>query len=96
MCDCGDADVFILAADIQASRSPKNARSIVVLISYGDFDVMLMGDATFDTEDAILERYPEDWLDVEVLKIGHHGSSTTSTSLDWAETVQPKLAVANI
>ncbi|MBO6946398.1 MAG: SH3 domain-containing protein [Rhodospirillales bacterium] len=92
---CGDADVWILAAGVEASSSPKNAMSIVLMIRYGDFEAILTGDATFDTEEVVLARYGADWLDADVLKIGHHGSSTTSTSKEWAETVRPKLAVAS-
>ena len=84
-CTCGDADVFVLAANLGGSNAPRNDRSIVLMLSYGEFDVVLTGDATKATEDAIIAEYDEDdWLGVEVLKVGHHGSVTTSTSPDWA------------
>ncbi len=44
--DSGDVDVFIVAADI---GDVPNARSIVLMISYDNFDALLMGDATFET-----------------------------------------------
>lgn len=91
----GDADVYVLAGNIQATDSPVNARSIVLLVDYDDFQVILTGDATFDTEETILSRYNDAWLDVAVLKLGHHGSSTTSTSADWLEATRPELAVAS-
>jgi competence protein ComEC len=93
--NCGAANVYLLAANIDATRSPSNARSIVLLIDYLDFEAVLTGDATFDTEAAILDRYPVDWLDVDVLKLGHHGSSTTSTGSDWLAAVRPELAVVS-
>ena len=37
--------------------------SIVLMIRYGDFEAILTGDATFDTEEVVLARYGADWLD---------------------------------
>jgi len=90
---CGAAQVWILAAAVEASASPKNAMSIVVMIRHGDFEAMITGDATHDTEDVILARYPAAWLDLDVLRVGHHGSEATSTSKRWADTLSPKLAI---
>ncbi len=93
--DCGDANVFILAADVPASKSVKNATSIVVMIRYGNFEAIFAGDATHATENVILARYDDSWLDVELLKIGHHGSLSTSTSKIWADTLTPEIAVVS-
>jgi len=67
----------------------------VLLFSLGAFDAVINGDATQATESTILGRYTNDWLDVELLKIGHHGSSTTSTSQAWVDALRPELAVAS-
>ena len=92
---CGAAEAYVLAADVRSNTSWKNARSIVLMIRYGEFEVILTGDATFATEDEILSRYDTDWLNSDVLKLGHHGSSATSTDNDWAEAVRPEVAVAS-
>ena len=92
--DCGAANVHVLAASVVSSTSRKNAASIVLLISFNLFDVILTGDATFATENVIIGRYGN-WIDVEVLKIGHHGSETTSTSDTWLQHVRPWTAVAS-
>ncbi|GIK16253.1 MAG: hypothetical protein BroJett003_12170 [Planctomycetota bacterium] len=42
-----------------------------------------------------LERYDQAWLECEVLKIGHHGSETTSTSEAWAAAISPDAAVVS-
>lgn len=91
----GDVAIHIMAANTMGDPSPTNTRSIVLGITYEDFDCMLTGDATFATEDRILERYEADWLQFEVLKIGHHGSSTTSTSQTWADAIQRQVAIAS-
>lgn len=93
--DCGDANVWVLAAGIKATKSASNAKSIVLMIKYGGFSAILTGDATFDTEKAILSRYDAGWLDVDLLKIGHHGSLATSTSHEWVDKLKPEYAVVS-
>lgn len=51
--DCGPAKIWVLAAAVKASKSPKNAMSIVLMIRYGNFEAVLTGDATTDTERVI-------------------------------------------
>lgn len=86
---------YVLAANIEGTLSPTNTKSIVLMLSHGDIDVLLTGDATRDTEEVILERYEEEWLDVEVLKIGHHGSEATSTSPAWTAATSPEVATVS-
>ena len=91
--DCGAAKLWVLAAAIEHPSSRKNAMSIVVMIRYGDFEAVVTGDATKATEDMILSRYPASWLDIDVLRVGHHGSLATSTSKRWADTLSPVAAI---
>jgi beta-lactamase superfamily II metal-dependent hydrolase len=93
--DGGNVTFHILSADIDRQPSRKNSRSIVLRVSFGDLDVMLTGDGTFATENTILGRYVPEFLDMEVLKIGHHGSSATSTSPSWLKAVRPETAVVS-
>jgi competence protein ComEC len=88
--------VRVLAANVQASYSPSNARSIVLKITHGQIDFMITGDATRDTDSTILSKYQghEQELDVEVWKGAHHGSWATAThSANWANAVQPEAVV---
>ena len=91
----GGTLVWILAAAVEANSSCKNAMGIVLMIRYGDFEAVLTGDATRDTENVIVGRYSSDWLDVDVLKIGHHGSLATSTGVAWAGAFKPMAAVVS-
>jgi beta-lactamase superfamily II metal-dependent hydrolase len=91
--DCGDADVWILAAGVQSGFSHNNAMSIVVMVRMGDFEAVITGDATRDTESTILRRYTPTFLDVDVLRVGHHGSLATSTTPAWASALSPALAI---
>ena len=60
--------------------SDTNASSVVILASYGDTDLLLMGDADKKVEKRIVEDYPAWKLDCEILKAGHHGSKTASSA----------------
>jgi beta-lactamase superfamily II metal-dependent hydrolase len=95
--DCGSADIFMLSAAATGANASwaANTSSMVLMISHGDFDVLLTGDATVETEQKITDAYDAWWLDVEVLKIGHHGSSTTSTSVAWLDAVKPEIATVS-
>lgn len=67
-------------------RSP-NDWSVVLRITYGEFDALLMGDADDRIEAGLLDQGK-----VEVLKVGHHGSRT-STSAEFVEAVSPDYAL---
>lgn len=68
-----------------------NDGSLVVKITYGARSVLLMGDAEKDAEERLLAQRPEA-LQADLLKVGHHGSRT-STTLDFALAVAPAHAV---
>lgn len=95
--DQGGARVSVLAANVEDTtvNSEKNTRSIVLKVTFNNFDAILTGDATFDTENDIMNRFTANFLDVELLKIGHHGSRATSTSSNWAAKVKPEIAVVS-
>lgn len=64
-----------------SSAEKKNSVSPVCLLEYADRTIVLTGDANFDTEEYILSKGYLDGLDADVLKVGHHGSaSSTSTA----------------
>lgn len=68
-----------------------NDVSAVAVLHYGEFSLLLSGDASSEVEAELLRRYG-DRLEAEVLKAGHHGSST-STSADFLQVVDPELVV---
>ncbi len=72
------------------SETP-NDLSLSILFQHGDFKVFFVGDLEAEGEENILEENLPS-LHVDVLKVGHHGSKTSSTPafLSW---VDPKMAV---
>lgn len=68
-----------------------NDTSIVIKITRGNTSVLLMGDTEEPLEKYLIEKYREK-LDVDILKLGHHGSDTAS-SQNFLETVTPRDAI---
>lgn len=97
--DCGGAEIRLIAAGVRSGSHERglqrNTPSAVLLLSYAGRRVLLTGDATHETEAFILERHDADALDVDVLKVGHHGAALSTISLDdspwpWLDTVDPE------
>ena len=88
----GGAFIDILFPDRDVSLWDSNDGSVVAKITYGETSVMLTGDATSETEKIILGEYPKTALTSTVLKVGHHGSRT-STSASFVQAVAPTYAL---
>ena len=75
-------------------KSAPNNSSIVMKVSHGSVDVLFTGDIEAPAERLIVERYRERSGDiqVEILKVPHHGSNTSSTG-DFLNLVDPDVAI---
>ncbi|MBQ2902497.1 MAG: MBL fold metallo-hydrolase [Agathobacter sp.] len=84
----GEAVITILApAEIM---DDSNANSVAIKLSYGESDFIFTGDADYYSESAMIASGMD--LDCEVLSVGHHGSSD-STSEAFLEATSPEYAV---
>ena len=83
--------VFSPAGD--PSMLETNTASIVTQLRYGAIEFMLTGDAPIGIEQYLVTAYGAQ-LESEVLKLGHHGSKT-STSDEFFEAVSPQYAVVS-
>lgn len=88
----GGAFIDILFPDRDVSDWTTNDGSVVARLSYGKTFVMLTGDATTETERIILSENLKDNLKSQVLKVGHHGSHTSSSPI-FVEAVAPLYAL---
>ncbi len=88
----GDVEIQILGPCSQ--DEDLNNMSVVAKITYGDASFLITGDCSFDEEDDIMDNY-YNYLDCDVLKVGHHGSAG-STSADWLEAIEPEIAVISV
>ena len=77
-----------------ASLGDPNEASTIALVEFGETRFLLMGDAERD-EEAWLVNHAFDELHADVLKVGHHGSSTSSTG-PFLSAVHPSLAVISV
>ena len=74
------------------AESKWNSMSIMCVLTYGGRKVMFTGDGEKETEAWFMEKVGGDMLDVDVLKVGHHGSrSCTSTA--FVDFIKPEYAV---
>ncbi|MGA2674305.1 MAG: DNA internalization-related competence protein ComEC/Rec2 [Terracidiphilus sp.] len=87
----GSTQVGVLAPfrDYQPGPEPTNNDSLVLHMTYGATSVMLEGDAEAPIEQAMLA---EPGLQSNLLKVGHHGS-ITSTRPEFLARVAPQWAV---
>lgn len=69
-----------------------NSMSIMAVLSYGGRKVMFTGDAETVTEEWFMETAGGTELDVDILKVGHHGSDTCS-SKNFIDFIKPEYAV---
>ncbi|MGB0065495.1 MAG: ComEC/Rec2 family competence protein [Terracidiphilus sp.] len=87
----GNTQIHVLApfSDYQPGPEPTNNDSLVLHAQYGATSVMLEGDAEAPIEQAMLA---EPGLESTLLKVGHHGS-ITSTRPEFLARVSPHWAV---
>ncbi len=82
------------------SSADKNQNSIVLWMQYGHFDMLFTGDIDKDVEKEIINDsfYKEQIRrghSVEVLKVAHHGSAT-STSVNFVNETRAKVSVISV
>lgn len=86
----GETQVELLAPVFLDADDLNNA-SIVAKVSYGTVEFLFTGDAEKSSEADILDKSAHR-LDSDILKVGHHGSSTSS-SKDFLTAVTPEVAI---
>lgn len=76
------------------TNSELNNNSVVLKLVYGNFAMLLPGDAEREAETRIIERYGNE-LKSSILKAGHHGSSTSSTT-SFLKAVSPEAIIISV
>ena len=91
----GGAEFSVLAAGEPGGDAPRhpNDRSLVLAVGYAGRRILLTGDAGEAAERRLLARYGGA-LRAEVLKVGHHGSRSSTTPAFLAA-VRPRIALVS-
>lgn len=87
----GDANC-IFYGPIDSKKGDLNTYSIVLKLTYGNTKFLFTGDAQAQNERAMISNGYD--LSADVLKLGHHGSRT-STSNEFLDKVNPKYTVVS-
>ena len=72
----------------------KNNASVVMILTYHEVDILLTGDLEESMEYRLSDQFGK-LLDIEILKVGHHGSKT-STSRYFLSQTTPQVALVSV
>lgn len=89
----GGVKADILYPDRDMSNMETNSASIVMRIHYGDTAFLVSGDLPKNLEEYEVAVWG-DKLHAQVLKLGHHGSHTSSSEV-WLRAIDPDIAIAS-
>lgn len=87
----GDLRLTCLYPEKQDVTEELNQNSLVFMLNYKGFRVLLTGDNEKDGEKTLTERYGSN-LKADVLQTGHHGSKN-ATSEEFLDAVEPDIAL---
>ena len=81
----------------QITDNALNNNSIVAKLLYKNFSMLFTGDIEKIAEEQILDEYKNNLeeLNSSILKVGHHGSKTSSTK-EFIEIVKPKISLIGV
>lgn len=91
--DLGDNTLVEVFSPLKEAYDNLNNYSPIMKITYKNISFLFTGDAEEDLEKEVLASNTN--LSSHVLKIGHHGSSTSTTE-NFLSSVSPKLAVISV
>lgn len=87
--DTADLDIDILGPSSSVSGTNLNNYSAIIRIKYKEADFLFVGDA----ETSALSKVTS--MDMDVLKVGHHGSDTSSP-LTFLKRIDPEYSVISV
>lgn len=85
---------LILGPDGKFYNSDPNEHSVVLNVIYGESEFLFTGDAGENQEERLVRNYG-DLLDTDLLKVGHHGSRTSS-GVTFLNHVTPEKALVSL
>lgn len=70
----------------------ENDNSSVIYTKINNINILLTGDAGVDVEEELMNKYN---LSIDILKVGHHGSKTSS-SKEFINYINPKISLISV
>ncbi|MEX2586208.1 MAG: DNA internalization-related competence protein ComEC/Rec2 [Balneolaceae bacterium] len=86
--------IYVLGPEDREPGSSPNDRSVVLKLVHYRVSILLTGDAEAEQERLLVDRYGR-FLRSDLLKVGHHGSRTSSTT-SFLRMVQPEKSVVSV
>ena len=77
--------------NLNVSDNRDNDGSLVLVGDYAGYRVLLMGDASKDIERKIMDNVG----DIDIIKIGHHGSNSSS-DFDFLKKIKGEIAIISV
>ena len=71
----------------------ENDNSSVIYTELNNHKFLFMGDASIEVEEDLMEKY--NLKDIDILKVGHHGSKTSS-SKEFIDKINPKYSIISV
>ena len=71
----------------------ENDNSSVIYTELNNYKFLFMGDASVEVEEDLIEKY--NLQDIDVLKVGHHGSKTSSSKY-FINKINPKYSIISV
>ena len=71
----------------------ENDNSLVSYITFLDYKLLFMGDASVDVESDILSKY--NLRDIDIFKVGHHGSKYSSSKA-FIDAINPRISIISV
>ena len=71
----------------------ENDNSSVIYTELNNYKFLFMGDAGVEVEEDLIEKY--NLKDIDVLKVGHHGSKTGSSKI-FIDEINPKYSIISV
>ncbi|MBM7569602.1 DNA internalization-related competence protein ComEC/Rec2 [Aquibacillus albus] len=84
---------YVLSPLTGTNAHSSNENSLTLFSEIGGLKWLFTGDIDDGIEEEIIQSYPN--LKIDVLKIAHHGSAT-STSEPWLQQIEPRIALLSV
>lgn len=89
--DAGSGGAMMAVDDSGDEGMNTNNDSIVLLVRFGEVEVIATGDAEHFVEYDIVTAFGRGALDADFLQVAHHGSDDSTSEL-WLDNVRPRVA----